>query len=93
MNGTGDTAYGTGDLRAALDEAGHTAVIKPWPLKPAVGGGFTVDDFTADETAGTVTCPAGLTRRISARRTVTFGAPAAAARCAPGAPRARPAGP
>lgn len=70
----GDTAYGTGDLRAALDEAGHTAVIKPWPLKPAVEDGFTVDDFTADENAGTVTCPAGLTRRITARRTVTFGA-------------------
>jgi hypothetical protein len=70
----GDSAYGTGDLRAALGEAGHTAVIKPWPLKPAVEGGFSVDDFTADETAGTVTCPAGVTRRITARRTVTFGA-------------------
>jgi IS5 family transposase len=70
----GDSAYSTGDLRAALDEAGHTAVIKPRPLKPAVEGGFTLDDFTADESAGTVTCPAGLTRRISARRTVTFGA-------------------
>jgi hypothetical protein len=70
----GDTAYGTGDLRAVLDDAGHTAVIKPRPLKPAVEGGFTVDDFTTDEHAGTVTCPAGLTRRISARRIVTFGA-------------------
>ena len=69
----GDSAYGTGDLRAALDEAGHTAVIKPRPLKPAVEGGFTVDDFTADENAGTVTCPAGITRRISARRSVIFG--------------------
>jgi IS5 family transposase len=70
----GDSAYGTGDLRAALGEAGHTAVIKPRPLTPAVEGGFTLDDFTADENAGTVTCPAGLTRRISASRTVTFGA-------------------
>jgi IS5 family transposase len=70
----GDSAYGTGDLRAALDEAGHTAVIKPRPLKPAVEGGFTVDDFTVDEAAGTVTCPAGLTRRVSACRIVTFGA-------------------
>src|SRR5207253_1710198 len=41
----GDSAYGTGDLRAALDDAGHTAVIKPKPLKPAVEGGFTLDDF------------------------------------------------
>ncbi len=70
----GDSAYGTGDLRAALDEAGHTAVIKPRPLKPAVEGGFTLDDFSVDENAGTVTCPAGVTRRISARRNVTFGA-------------------
>jgi IS5 family transposase len=70
----GDSAYGTGDLRAALDQAGHTAVIKPRPLKPAVGGGFTLDDFTVDEPAGTVTCPAGITRGITARRTVTFGA-------------------
>ncbi len=70
----GDSAYGTGDLRAALADAGHTAVIKPRPLKPAVEGGFTLDDFAVDEAAGTVTCPAGVARRISARRNVTFGA-------------------
>jgi hypothetical protein len=70
----GDSAYGTGGLRAALAEGGHAAVIKPKPLKPAVEGGFTLDDFTADEQAGTVTCPNGITRRITARRNVTFGA-------------------
>ena len=70
----GDSAYGTGSLRAALAESGHTAVIKPKPLTPAVAGGFTLDDFTADEQAGTVTCPNGITRRITARRNVTFGA-------------------
>jgi Transposase DDE domain/Transposase domain (DUF772) len=70
----GDSAYGTGELRAALAEGGHTAVIKPGPLRPAVAGGFTRDDFTVDEAAGTVTCPAGLARPISARRYVTFGA-------------------
>ena len=70
----GDSAYGTGDLRAALAGGGHTAVIKPRPLKPAVEGGFTLDDFTADEQAGLVTCPNGITRRITARRNVTFGA-------------------
>jgi hypothetical protein len=70
----GDSAYGTGDLRAAMKQAGHTAVIKPRPLKPAVEGGFTLDDFSVDETTGTVTCPAGVTRHISARRNVTFGA-------------------
>ena len=69
----GDPAYGTGDLRAALAEAGHTAVIKPGPLKPAVEGGFTRDDFTIDEAAGTATCPAGVTRPVTARRHVTFG--------------------
>jgi hypothetical protein len=70
----GDTAYGTGDLRTAIGQAGHTAVIKPGPLKPAVDGGFTLDDFTVHQTAGTVTCPAGLTRPITATRHVTFGA-------------------
>jgi hypothetical protein len=70
----GDCAYGTGDLRAALADGGHTAVIKPGPLQPAVEGGFTLDDFTVDESAGIVTCPAGVTRPISARRNVTFGA-------------------
>ncbi|HEV3066875.1 MAG TPA: IS1182 family transposase [Streptosporangiaceae bacterium] len=69
----GDSAYGTGDLRAAISQAGHTAVIKPWPLQPAVDGGFTADDFTVDEAAGTATCPAGVTRLITARRAVIFG--------------------
>ncbi len=70
----GDTAYGTGQARADLAQAGHTAIIKPGPLRPAVPGGFTIDDFTVDETAGTVTCPSGVTRRIPPRRKVTFGA-------------------
>jgi hypothetical protein len=70
----GDSAYGTGDLRAAISQAGHIAVIKPWPLQPAVAGGFTADDFTVDEAAGTVTCPAGVTRQVTARRAVIFGA-------------------
>jgi hypothetical protein len=70
----GDSAYGTGEALDALDQAGHTAVIKPWPLKPAVPGGFTLDDFTVDEGAGTATCPAGITRPISRTRWVTFGA-------------------
>jgi Transposase domain (DUF772)/Transposase DDE domain len=70
----GDSAYGTGDARAALAEAGHTAVIKPAPLRPAVTGGFTLDDFTVDEAAGTVICPNGLTRTLTQGRTATFGA-------------------
>ena len=69
----GDTAYGTGQARAGLAAAGHTAIIKPGPLRPAVAGGFTIDGFTVDEQAGTVTCPNGVTRSISPRREVTFG--------------------
>jgi IS5 family transposase len=57
----GDTAYGTGELRERLRAGGHTLVIKPPPLQPAIPGGFTIDDFTIDDQAGTVTCPAGHT--------------------------------
>jgi hypothetical protein len=71
----GDSAYGTGDLRGAMDEAGHGAVIKPPPLRSPVEGGFTIDDFTVDEDAGTVGCPAGHIRPISlSTRTASFGA-------------------
>jgi hypothetical protein len=70
----GDSAYGTGDARAALANAGHIAIIKPAPSRSAVADGFTLDDFTVDEAAGTVTCPAGLTRPITPGRMVRFGA-------------------
>jgi hypothetical protein len=70
----GDTAYGTGELREAIGAAGHRAVIKPKPVQPAVPGGFTREDFTVDEQAGTVTCPAGVTRAIPPARHVVFGA-------------------
>jgi Transposase DDE domain/Transposase domain (DUF772) len=70
----GDSAYGTGDLRGAINDAGHDAVIKPKPLQPAVEDGYTVDDFTVDEANQTVTCPNGNTRPISATRVATFGA-------------------
>jgi hypothetical protein len=70
----GDSAYGTGDLREAITTAGHTAVLKPRPLQPAVAGGFTVDDFTVDPKAGTVTCPNAITRPISTTGIATFGA-------------------
>src|SRR6266536_3573392 len=69
----GDSAYGTGDLRGAICDAGHQAVIKPKPLQAPVQGGFTVDDFTVDEQAGTVTCPAGHTVALSRTRIATFG--------------------
>ena len=50
---------------AELAQAGHRAVIKPCPLRPAVPGGFTLDDFTVDAAAGTATCPNGFTRPIT----------------------------
>jgi hypothetical protein len=70
----GDSAYGTGDLRDAIEKAGHQAVIKPKPLRSPVEGGFTIDDFTVDEEAGTVTCPAGHAVPLSRTRVATFGA-------------------
>jgi IS5 family transposase len=69
----GDSAYGTGDLRGAIADAGHQAVIKPKPLQAPVKGGFTVDDFAVEQ-AGTVTCPAGNTVALSRTRVATFGA-------------------
>ena len=68
-----DSAYGSGIARATLAEAGHTAIIKPIPLRAPVPGGFTADDFTIDHTTRTVTCPNGLTRTISPSGTATFG--------------------
>lgn len=70
----GDTAYGTGDARATVIAAGHVPVIKPMPLRAAVAGGFTLDDFTVDESSGIVTCPNGVSRTMSAKRNITFGA-------------------
>jgi hypothetical protein len=70
----GDSAYGTGGALAALAATGHTPVIKPWPLRPVVAGGFTLDDFVVDEAAGTATCPHGVTRPITRTRHVVFGA-------------------
>jgi len=69
----GDSAYGTGDALEALEDAGHTPVIKPWPLRPAVEGGFTLDDFTLDEQQNTLTCPNGVTRRLTASGSAVFG--------------------
>jgi transposase len=71
----GDSAYGTGDLRRAIADTGtDEAVIKPKPVRAPVKGGFTVDDFTVDEHAGTVGCPAGHVRLINSTRVATFGA-------------------
>ena len=80
----GDSAYASGDMLHRLTQKGWTPLVKPWPSKPAVEGGFTIDDFTPNAAAGTLTCPAGVTRTLTAKRTVTFGA---ACRGCPFAPR------
>jgi hypothetical protein len=69
----GDSAYGTGEFRSHLHQRGMDAVIKPPPLRPAVEGGYTLDDFDIDEVAGQVTCPAGVTVLLTKRRNARFG--------------------
>jgi IS5 family transposase len=68
-----DSAYGSGQARAELAAAGHDALIKPIPLRVAVPDGFTLDDFIVDDTAGTVTCPNGLIRKLTPTRAAVFG--------------------
>lgn len=69
-----DSAYGSGEVRAALGKASHRGIIKPIPLHPAVPGGFTLDEFTIDTAAGVVTCPQGLIAPITACGNAVFGA-------------------
>lgn len=69
----GDSAYASGDMLATLDAKKWTPLLKPWPLRPAVEGGFTIDDFVVDHAAGTATCPAGITRQVTSKGNVTYG--------------------
>ena len=69
-----DSAYGSGGFRHHLAQHGHTATIKPIPLTAKIAGGFTIDDFTIDTSAGTVTCPNGLTVTINRTGSAVFGA-------------------
>ena len=48
------SAYGSGRLRSDLEGAGFEPVIKPLPLRAAVDGGFTLDDFEIDEAASII---------------------------------------
>ncbi len=61
----GDTAYGTGPVRADLAEAG-VEVLAPVPAGPARDDRIQKRDFEIDPDAGTVTCPAA---QIAAIRT------------------------
>ena len=68
----GDSAYATGDMLHTLAGKKWTPLLKPWPTKPAVQGGFTIDDYSYDATANTLTCPAGVTPKISAMGRASF---------------------
>lgn len=69
----GDSAYGSGGLLDKINKNGWTATIKPQPLRPAVDGGFNLDDFDYDQAAGTMRCPNQVTRQLSKTRVATFG--------------------
>lgn len=69
----GDSAYASGEMLHRLNQMQWTPLVKPWPIKPAVEGGFTIDDFTHDPVDGTLTCPAGVDRKITQSRRAVFG--------------------
>ena len=68
----GDSAYATGDMLHQLNEMQWTPLLKPWPTKPAVEDGFTIDDFTYDSASNTLTCPGKVTRTVSPQGRATF---------------------
>jgi hypothetical protein len=68
-----DSAYSSGDARAAFSAAGHDTIIKPAPLRTAVAGGFSLDDFDIDMSTRTVTCPAGQQRTMTPGGAAIFG--------------------
>ena len=70
----GDSAYASGDMLHTLADKQWLALVKPWPIKPAVPGGFTIDDSVYDPAANTLTCPGEITRTPSPKGTVTYGA-------------------
>jgi IS5 family transposase len=67
-----DSAYGGGRTRTALRTAGHRQTIKPIPLRAAVPGGYTKDDFAIDLQTRTVTCPAGHTVPVTPKGQAAF---------------------
>ena len=68
----GDSGYSSGEFSRHLSEKGYRAVIKPRPLPMAVKGGFSIDDFVIDETANSVSCPAGHVTAITKNRRASF---------------------
>lgn len=68
-----DSAYGSGDVRAAIGQARHRAAIKAIPLRRAVPGGYDRDDFVIDHSNRTATCPGGHTVPIAPKGGASFG--------------------
>jgi IS5 family transposase len=70
-----DSAYGSGETRAALHDAGHTQIIKPIPIRPMTDAedAFTIHDFDIDLATRTVACPGGHTVPISPSGAARFG--------------------
>lgn len=68
----GDSAYATGEFLDDLEKSGRRAVLKPKPLKAAVEGGFTLDDYVFDDQEHTLTCPAGHTKPVTDAGRATF---------------------
>jgi IS5 family transposase len=68
-----DSAYGSGETRAALRAGKHVQAIKPLPLaKPKIDGGYTRNDFVVDHDARTVTCPNNVTVTITTKGNAVF---------------------
>ena len=69
----GDSAYGSGEARAAYRDAGHDTVIKPKPLQPAVPGGFTLDLSGVPQGPSVTSASVGSGRLLVRRRVVAWG--------------------
>jgi hypothetical protein len=61
----GDTAYGDGDTRVAVEKAGAKMTAKTQPPSPT--GKFTKNDFAIDPDGPSATCPAGQTAAHTTR--------------------------
>jgi transposase len=61
----GDTAYGDGDTRVAVEQTGAKVTAKTQP--PAATGRFTKNDFAVDPDGPSATCPTGQTATHTTR--------------------------
>jgi IS5 family transposase len=70
-----DSAYGSGETRAALRAAHYHQTIKPIPRRNTrLPGAFTKNDFIIDLEERVVTCPAGHTKTVDRGGDAKFGA-------------------